>query len=319
MALVVFVAACGSGASGGSPASSDAGSATTAGATVTTPSAPVGGYGVVTHTETLVDNSRPTAALDGTGVEASDHRTLATTFTFPDGPGPFPLIAFAHGNGGHPRKFSQLFGAWAAAGFVVVAPAFPLSNDEVPGTTSVFDLPRQPGDLSFAISAALRMTDEPGNVLQGKVDPEEIGVGGLSLGGATTYMVAFDECCRDPRIDAAIVMDGFHPDVSGMDLTGGLPLLIMHADADPVLPYAQAEEAFTLAAPPKYLVTIHEAVHSAPYEDPPDPADQMVADTTTAFWRLYLQGDAGAADDLGRSARVAGLTTVVETVVETPG
>jgi dienelactone hydrolase len=308
-AVLVLATACAS----TSPDSTDAAPATTTVVpTTTSTTIPDGGYEVVTHTENLVDTSRPTEALEGTGVAAGDERTLATTFTFPDAPGPFPLIAFAHGNAGHPRKFTQLFEAWAAAGFVVVAPAFPLSNDEIPGITSVYDLPNQPGDMTFAISSALRMSGEPENFLQGKVNPEEIGVGGLSLGGATTFMVAFDDCCRDRRVDAVIVMDGFHPDFSGMDLTVGIPLLIIHADGDPVLDYSQATEAFAAAATPKYLVTLHEVVHATPYENDPDPADQLVTDTTTAFWRLHLAHDAGAATDLSTSARVDGLSTVVE-------
>lgn len=318
MGLLALVGAC---SSGDAPAASDAaraGSATAAAPTPsttevgTTPTVPAGGYDVRTRTETLVDATRATPELEGTGVAASDERTLVTTFTYPDAAGPFPLIAFSHGNGGHPRKFSQLFEAWAAAGFVVVAPTFPLSNDEVPGSTSVFDLSNQPGDVSHAITAALRMNGERGSFLEARVDPDQIGVGGMSLGGATTYMLAFDRCCRDPRVDAVIVMDGYHPDFDGMDLTQGLPLLILHADADPVLPYTQATEAFAAASPPKYLVTIHEDVHSTPYEDAPDPADEMVLATTTAFWRLYLAHDDGAAADLTNRSSVDGLTTVVE-------
>lgn len=310
--LVVLPIACASSAPVAGSASAGAGTATTVSGPAAAPSVPAGGYEVRTHTETLVDTARPTEAMAGTGVPAGAERVLDTTFTYPDAAGPFPLIAFAHGNAGHPRKFRQLFDAWAAAGFVVVAPAFPHSNDEVPGTTSVFDLPSQPGDVSFAITEALRRSEEAGHALFGRIDPDEIGAGGLSLGGATAFMVAFDDCCRDDRIDAVIVMDGYQPDGAGLDLATGLPLLIMHADDDPILPYAGAEVAFAAAAPPKYLVTIHEAAHATPYEDAPDPADEMVLATTSAFWRLHLGGDPDAAGDLRRSASVPGLTTLVE-------
>ena len=43
----------------------------------------------------------------------------------PRGKGPFPLIVFAHGSAGHPEKFTKLFSSWAAAGYIVAAPAFP--------------------------------------------------------------------------------------------------------------------------------------------------------------------------------------------------
>ena len=167
-------------------------------------------------------------------------------------------------------------------------------------------------DLRTVVTA-LRMSGEPDNFLQGKVNPEEIGAAGHSLGGITVYEATFDDCCLDRRIDAAIVMDGAHPDIGdGFDLARGTPLLIMHADGDYRLPYAGAQSAFAAASPPKYFVTIHEVVHFEPFEDAPDPADQMVLDTTTAFWRLYLSHDADAAVDLSNSARVDGLTTVVE-------
>lgn len=313
LSVAVVAASCSSG-SPGSPGSGSAGSgspSTPAEPTTTTTRA--GPYPVLTHTETLVDGGRPTPDLPETGVPPASDRTMVTTFTYPDGPGPFPLVAFAHGQDATPRKFEQLFAAWAAAGFVVVAPAFPLSNQDVPGAASILDLPSQPGDLSFVISSALRMNGEPGSVLQGKVDPEEIGVAGLSLGGATVYGITFDACCLDSRVDAAIVMDGVHPAIGGaFDLANGTPLLITHADGDYRLPYANAQEAFAAAVAPKYFVTIHEDVHFQPYEDAPDPADQMVIDTTTAFWRLYLGHDAAAAVDLSSSARVDGLTTVIE-------
>ncbi|MCB1003419.1 MAG: hypothetical protein KDB35_04450 [Acidimicrobiales bacterium] len=272
---------------------------------------PEGGYDVLTRTETLVDTTRATPALADTGVPAADRRTLATSFTYPDAPGRFPLVAFAHGHYGHPRKFTQLFEAWAAAGFVVAAPAFPLSNDEVPGAASPFDLPDQPGDLSFVISESLRLSGEDDGFLAGRVDPERIGVGGLSLGGATTYLTAFDECCLDERVDAAMVLDGLRPDASGLHLDRGIPLLIVHADEDPVASYSYAEQAFEDAAAPAYLVTLHEAVHSQPFEDTPDPADQTVLDTTTAFWRRHLAGDEAAAVALQEAAAVPGLTTFV--------
>ena len=284
----------------------------TATSTTSAPVVPAGGYDVGGRTETLVDTSRRTQDMPDTGVPGSDRRTLVTTFTYPDAPGPFPLVAFAHGHNGHPRKFSQLFDEWAAAGFVVAAPAFPLSNDEVPGAASVLDLPQQPGDLSFVISESLRLSDDADSFLAGRVDPESIGVGGLSLGGATTYLAAFDECCLDERVDAAMVLDGLRPDAEGLHLDRGIPLLIVHADDDPVVAYSFATDAFAGAVPPAYLVTLHEGVHSSPFEDDPDPADQLVLDATTAFWRAHLAGDTAADDELIRAARVPGLSTLIE-------
>src|SRR5207249_4053124 len=105
-------------------------------------------------TETFVDRSRPTAA--GAATPAAPDRTLVTTIYRPKGKGPFPLIVFAHGSNGHPDKFTQLLGVWAAAGYVVVAPAFPLTNSTVlQNPKNVGDVTNQPADMSFVLTQVL--------------------------------------------------------------------------------------------------------------------------------------------------------------------
>lgn len=251
----------------------------------------------------LVDSSRPTEA--GAGRPGSDVRHLVTQVWVPPGAGPFPLVAFSHGLAGHPRKFTHLFRAWAQAGYVVAAPAFPLSNDEVPGEPTFTDLPNQPGDVSFVIDRVLEALGE-------RIDPERIGVAGLSLGGATTYGLAFNDCCRDERPIAAMVLDGIRLALPGAyDLATGLPLLIVHAEEDYTLPYRDAEEAYAAAVAPKYLVTLHEAAHAEPYENTPDPADDLVRAVTIAFWDRYLGGDESAEQRLLAAVRPPSLASVV--------
>jgi predicted dienelactone hydrolase len=249
----------------------------------------------------LVDPSRPTPA--GAGLPASDERHLVTEVWLPAGEAPYPLVAFSHGLAGHPRKFTHLFRAWAEAGYAVAAPAFPLSNDEVPGEPTFTDLANQPGDISFVIDRVLEEVDG--------LDADHIAVAGLSLGGATTYGVAFNDCCRDERPVAAMVLDGARLAVGGeFDLASGLPLLIMHADQDYALPYADATDAYGDAVAPKWLVTLHEFAHAEPYENTPNPADDLVEAVTIAFLDRWLKDDESAEDRLTEAVTPATLATL---------
>jgi predicted dienelactone hydrolase len=286
LAFVLVVAGCG-GDDGGGEATEP--STETVAPTTTVP---VPDRTEVEHlTLDLVDTSRPTPANGG--APGSDERVLTTEVYVPAGTGPFPLVAFSHGWAGHPRKFTELFQAWAEAGYAVVAPAFPVSNDRAPGGASGDHVQDQPGDISFVLDQVLAASADEGDPLYGAFDPERIAAAGLSLGGVTTYGVSFSTCCRDDRITAAIVMDGGAVTFDN-ELDSGLPLMIMHGDEDYLVPYAAATVPYGQAIAPKWLVTIHEAIHFEPYEDTPDPADDLVRAATVAFWDLYLGGDESA-------------------------
>jgi hypothetical protein len=103
-------------------------------AALMTPAAAAGpAASVHTFQVTLVDDRRPT---DGTAsAPAQAPRTLITTITYPVGlRRPTPVVVLAHGYSGHPDKFAQLIGAWAAAGYIVAATAFPLTSNLAPGS-----------------------------------------------------------------------------------------------------------------------------------------------------------------------------------------
>ncbi len=251
------------------------------------------GASVETLPVTFVDDSRPTDAT--VSVPAQAQRTLATTITYPVGiDGPMPLIVLAHGHNGHPSKFTELVGAWAAAGYVVAAPAFPLTNNTVPGGSNPGDVANQPADLSFVIDEVLRMARPgAGGSLAGLVDERRIGAAGLSLGGGTVYGLVFNTCCRDKRIDAAVLMSTVRVSFeNGEDAYRHVPALLLHGDADPQ--YRTSENAYPRLATPKWFVTLDGSTHSGPFEDTPDPADAAVPAITVAFWDRYLKGERSA-------------------------
>jgi len=261
-------------------------------------------FAVVEHTETFVDSSRPTQEPT-----ASPDRTLVTTIRVPDREDPAPLVVLAHGFNGHPRKFEKLTTAWAQAGYVVAAPRFPLTSDDV-AEAVLGDVEEQPADVSFVIDEMLRLNDEDGSVVDGRIDPDHVGVAGLSLGGITTLGVTYHSCCRDDRIDAAIAMASVQYPFTGAYELAGVPLLLFHGDADPVVAHESSVDTFAVAAPPKFFVTIVGGGHFEPFEDIEDPADELVQTVSTDFWDLYLAEQPSALDRLLADADAPGLTAV---------
>jgi dienelactone hydrolase len=271
---------------------------------------PHGPFTVKNFQLTLVDTTRKTEAGDQTA-EKPD-RTLETWIFQPEGTGPFPLIVFSHGLGGHPTKFMKLLTAWATAGFVVAAPAFPLTNNTTPGFAKNWTgVGSQPGDVSFVIDEMLARNGDEKDPLHHLLMPDRIGVGGLSLGGATTYGVAFNDCCRDDRVKAVEVLSGAQLPVGGENhLDGHVPLLIMHGDKDPALPYQMEVDGYAKAKGPVWFVTLIGGGHAEPFEDYPSKHDDLDEKLTTDFWEGTLGNDPEALARVTADGTVEGLASI---------
>lgn len=311
LAAALLLTGCGS--SAGTAGAPSAPSTTAAAPDPTTTAAPdvaARPYEVDVVERAWVDRTRP---LTGpAGDELAPERSLPTIVHVPQGAGPFPLIAFAHGFGGDPQRFSQLLGAWAAAGYVVAAPTFPLTSAGSPhfAPEAWAGVAQQPGDLSFVIDQVLADPD-----LAAVVDPERIAAAGMSLGGGTTYGIGFDTCCRDDRLDAVTIISGIPFPLGGeLELSSGLPTFVIHGDADATLPYARAAEVFAELTPPKFLLTLFGGSHSPPSEDWESPWDEVVESTTVDFWDAYLAGDGtvdpAALDRLAADATAGAVATL---------
>ena len=240
-------------------------------------------------------------------VDERRDRSLTTTVHFPRQPEePAPLVVFGHGFDGHPRKFTKLLGAWADAGYVVAAPAFPLTNDEISGETDRADVVNQPADVTFVLDELLRAEE-----LRGVVDETRIGVGGFSLGGMTALAVGFHPGHRDPRPRAIAVLAGrFLPQLGSYEMDSR-PLHGVHRTDDSLVPFELGEEVYRAAEPPKALVTLDGARHHEEIEDGSGPVPAAV-EATLAFWDLFLRGDESGrvrllADRPGASVTSAGL------------
>jgi predicted dienelactone hydrolase len=145
--LALAVGACSSAAS---PKASTAPDEST---TSTQPSPPgVRPFAFTVRHERFVDTTRPT---ESPGEPAySPRRALPTDLYIPTSSTPRPLIMFSHGYHGAPRKFTQLFRAWARAGYMVAAPRFPLTSDRGDPYDSVADVVNQPAASAIRCAGA---------------------------------------------------------------------------------------------------------------------------------------------------------------------
>jgi alpha-beta hydrolase superfamily lysophospholipase len=224
----------------------------------------------------LVDPTRATPP--GGGVAASPVRTLETWLCLPDGGAPAPLIVFAHGFRGHPRKFTRLLSHWREAGYAVAAPAFPLASSAVP-EPSWDDVENQPGDLAFVADAV--------RARESRIDRDRIAYVGFSMGAITVLAAAF--ALGDERPAAVVAMSGGVGGFRGHRFRN-VPLLVTHATGDPIVPYDVGVDTFARARRPKALLTFDAEIHHEGVEDEPHPTSAVVDGATTAFLDWSLSG-----------------------------
>jgi predicted dienelactone hydrolase len=281
---------------------------------VTSPSPkPRGPFAVGLRVLRLVDHSRQIGA---------GPRTLVTVVRYPAvGPpsagdlanvqperagGPFPLVVFAHGYRLAPYTYTQLLRAWAHAGYVVAAPAFPLTNADA-RVVDRSDLINQPQDLRFVISRLLAQRGAP---LGGLIDGTRIALGGHSDGVDSALAIAYGKL-PDRRVRAALGFSG--AEISAFTGFSGsprhVPLLAAQGTADSVNSPSATYSYFADAPRPKYLLMLLGAEHTAPYQDE-QPHLGIVARASTAFLDSYVKGNAAAGRRLATLGSVLGLSTL---------
>jgi predicted dienelactone hydrolase len=183
-----------------------------------------------------VDDSRPTGANGE--YPGSPERSFRVALWYPEGAtGEHPLAVYSHGFVSSRHGGTYLAEHMASHGYVIVSADYPLTHLEAPGGPNARDVIQQPADVSFLIDRvmALKGAERP---FQGEIDSERIGVFGLSLGGATTTLVAFHPEWRDPRVAAAISIAG-PGDVFGPRFFdhAAIPFLMIAGTADAIVDY----------------------------------------------------------------------------------
>jgi len=269
------------------------------------------------HAESFVDHSRSTPSDVVAGIAPESERRLPTTIFYPargeaaaDGDavrdarprsGRYPLVLFAGGAPGAPIDYAPLLQHWAAAGYVVAAPAFPVSSFAGPDAVAYTDLPRQSEDLRFVLRRVLALDAKQEGIAS--IDGKHIAVAGHSLGGQTALSLVA-KCCRDSRVDVALVLAGVTDATDGPalhKLKG--PALFVHSRNDRAVPYQPALHTCATVSGWKRMLTVERVrglrAHTDPYLGKSQYAS-IVQPATVAFLDGYMRDSASARHRLSR-------------------
>ncbi|MFK7830125.1 MAG: alpha/beta hydrolase family protein [Congregibacter sp.] len=222
-----------------------------------------GPWSVASYDETFVDRSRRTQA---NGDYSGDRkRSMQGTLWYPRDAeaGERPLLIFSHGFTSLRSNGAYLAEHLASHGFVVAAVDYPLTSMTAPGGPMVEDVVNQPGDVSFLIDTMTGFSAVAGHALSGKIDPERIGVFGISLGGLTSTLVGYHPQLRDSRVSAVVSVAGpsnfFTP---AFFANNDADFMMLAGDLDALVPYADNAEPVLQKIPGAELVTVHGGSHT---------------------------------------------------------
>jgi fermentation-respiration switch protein FrsA (DUF1100 family) len=223
-------------------------------------------------------------------------RPLPTKVWTPAAGGPYPLIYFSHGLTSQPDDYADLITAWAQAGFVVAAPWYPHTWNQA-AQFNADDVVNQPADAQYVITELL-------TALSGRIDPGRIAAAGHSAGGITT--IGLFTGARDARLKAGLVISGRQMPAPAPFSGTPAPMLFVQGKLDETVTYEQAFGAYNEVPWPKAFLELPRGTH-LPHRDQPE----VVAATTTDFWRWSLYGDGAAKVRMAQDASstgAAGLT-----------
>ncbi len=184
-----------------------------------------------------------------TGSFESQGKTISIERFEPKAPGRYPAVLVIHGAGG-----MTIGGVWfresarmlAKQGYVAhVVHYFDLTGTKVADQATM--------KTHFAGWTKV-LADGVANVSkQPNVDPKRVGLLGFSLGSYLSLSLSM----YDPRIAAVVEYFGGLPDVLARDLKSLPPVLILHGEADPVVPVSQARALEKLCKDKKIPYEMH--------------------------------------------------------------
>ncbi|MER7416274.1 alpha/beta hydrolase [Micromonospora peucetia] len=240
-------------------------------------------------------------------VDPASARPLPVTVWYPaDGgtvaSGRFPVVIYSHGLHSLPELHAGLTTRWAAAGFVVAAPAYPHTRQGA-ARFSRADVRHQPADGWRLIRHLMRLDARPGDPLAGHLDVARFAAAGHSAGGFTT--AGMFTSGRSGRLRAGIVIAG--GGTAGSFAGPAAPLLFVHGTADRIVPVTVGRAGYHRTTGPAFFLSLLGQGHGE-YLTPGLPGFDQVLATTTDFLRWTLYGDPAAARRLPGNAHRPGVT-----------
>ncbi|MGH9075049.1 MAG: hypothetical protein ACRDZQ_13175, partial [Acidimicrobiales bacterium] len=122
----------------------------------------------------------------------------------------------------------------------------------------------------------------------------------------------YDSCCRDARVQAAVVMAGQELDIPGGSYYASgdpAPLLVVEGTADTVNPPSVAAQLYGADPGPKYYLQLPGGDHVTPFAaNGPDLA--AVERVTTEFFRVELGGRTADAARILADGNLPGVATI---------
>ncbi|MFD6663989.1 alpha/beta hydrolase [Micromonospora chalcea] len=202
--------------------------------------------------------------------------------------GRFPVVIYSHGLRSLPALHAALTSRWAAAGFVVVAPAYPRTNLRARHYTRD-DVRNQPADAWRLVRHLVRLGARPGDPLGAHLAVDRFAAAGHSAGGHTS--LGMFASGQPSPLRAGIVIAGGRM-VAGFSRPLA-PMLFVHGSADRIVPESIGRAAYARCLGPAAFLSLRGQGHGE-YLTPGRSGFAQVLATTTDFLRWTLYADRAA-------------------------
>lgn len=233
----------------------------------------------------LVDSTRPTVSH---GRTISTTRALTTLVWYPMVGGRWPLIVFSHGYQVGPSPYESLLEAWAAHGYVVAAPEFPLTDQDLAGANlDENDINNQPADVRFVTDNLIAS----GSPVAARIDPARVCLAGHSDGAETALAESLVRPSAGEASYRALIAMSVQ-ELPGVTHTSNPPLLVTQGDADTINPPSYGSTTYQDATSPKYYLVLRGGGHLPPVESG-SPWLPGIEAVTEAFLDSYVASGAG--------------------------